>query len=184
MKKISTVGPLALIVLAAGPIAGAAPAKEPASLCTGSEEVVFTCAQGGKIISLCAPLAAKGQSPARLRYAAGSKGKVELEITQADHPEAFSAGETAVSGGGIDYVRINNGDFAYVVYTGMSRSWSQDGWVVEAHGAPISHHICKTDATGPDVWSPVYAAKPRPAADNQAFQPPSWVGASPPKPKR
>lgn len=152
-------------------------------MCNATEEVVFSCAQDGKIISLCAPLAANGQSPAHLRYVSGAKGKVELEIAQAAHPEAFSAGETAVSGGGIDYVRIKNGDFAYVVYTGMSRSWSQDGWIVEAHGAPVSHHICKADATGPDVWSPVYAAKLPQASDNQAFQPPEWTGAAPPKPR-
>jgi len=146
------------------------------SMCAKNEEVVFGCAQGAKLISLCATATPNG--PTKLRYVYGAKGKPELEITD---PAAFSAGITGLSGGGIDFVRVKTADFAYVVYTGESPGWSQDGWVIEHNGAPISHHVCKRGATGPDVWGPVYAAKLPQAPDDQAFNPPGWTGAKPSK---
>lgn len=170
----------ALSALVAPSLAVAKPAPSaPPSMCAPAEEVVFDCAQGRKVISLCAAQAPNGQGRTQLRYVSGTPGKIELDIAQAAHPEAFTAGETGLSGGGIDYVRVKNGDFAYVVYTGMTPGWSQDGWIVESKGNAISHHICKGGATGPDVWGPVYKAKLKTASDDQSFQPPEWVGAAP-----
>ncbi len=168
----------ALILAATTALAVSRPAPVPTirSLCAPAEEVVFDCAQGAKIISLCATADAKG--PTHLRYVYGAKGKTELEISD---PAAFTSGITPLSGGGIDYVRVTNGDYSYVVYTGQTRGWSQDGWIVEHKGDQISHHVCKRDATGPDVWGPVYAAKLKPAPDAHDFSPPDWTGAAPAK---
>lgn len=143
--------------------------------------MVFGCAQGGKIVSLCAAPVASGSKQTRLRYLSGSPQKLDLEITQAAHPEAFTAGVAALAGGGIDYVRVRNGDYAYVVYTGQTSSWSQDGWIVETRNAAVSHHICKQVATGEQVWGPVYSAKLPQASDGTTFRPPDWTGASPPR---
>ena len=171
--------PLLLTAALSVLVPGLALAKPAPSLCTAAEEVVFDCAQGHKIVSLCAAPVPNGQGRTQLRYVYGAPGKVELEIAQAAHAQAFSAGETGLSGGGIDYVRVTNGDFAYVVYTGMSTGWSQDGWIVESKGGAVSHHICKGGATGPDAWGPVYKAKLATASDDQSFQPPEWVGTAP-----
>ena len=154
------------------------PAKAPPSLCTTSEKVVFGCAQGRRIISLCAMPSAKRPGTIQLRYAFGTPNKIELEISQASFPNAFFSGLTSISGGGIDYVRVQNGTIGYVLYTGMRRGWAQDGWVVEDHGEPISHHICKTVATGNDVWGPVYDAKLAKSLGSN-FLPPEWVGNAP-----
>lgn len=156
----------------------------PPSLCSATEEVVFGCAQGGKLISLCAASATGARGRTRLRYLYGTRARIELDVSQAKHPDAFSSGVAALSGGGIDFVRVRNGDFAYVVYTGLTPGWSQDGWIVEAHGAPISHHICKRVATGADAWAPVYAAKLPSAPDSESFSPPDWVGSAPQGPAR
>ena len=179
MKTLSVLLTAALSVLGTPSLALAKPAAAPAAMCAAAEEIVFDCAQGRKVISLCAAQVPNGQGRTQLRYVSGTPGKVELEISQAAHPEAFTAGETGLSGGGIDYVRVKNGDFAYVVYTGMTPGWSQDGWIVESKGTAISHHVCKGGATGPDVWGPVYKAKLAKASDDQSFQPPEWVGAAP-----
>ena len=179
MKTSPVLLTAALSAMAGPGFAHAKPAAAPASMCAAAEEVVFSCAQDRKIISLCAAQVPNGQGRTQLRYASGTSGKIELDIAQAAHPEAFTAGETGLSGGGIDYVRVRNGDFAYVVYTGMTPGWSQDGWIVESKGTAISHHICKGGATGPDVWAPVYKAKLAKATDDQSFQPPQWVGTAP-----
>jgi len=181
MKRIVLgAGMTTALILAAGTSLAAgrpAPAAAAASLCATGEEVVFDCAQGAKIISLCAA-ASKSQGPTRLRYAYGAKGRIELDVSD---PAAFTSGITALSGGGIDYVRVTHGDYAYVVYTGQSRSWSQDGWIVEHKGDAISHHVCRRGATGPDVWGPVYAAKLKAAPDADTFSPPEWTGGAPAK---
>jgi hypothetical protein len=176
---LSAAGMLALVVDGAatgGPVSTA----RPPSLCAASEEVVFGCAQDHKLVSLCA--SAIGRGATQLRYVYGTKDKVELEVSQATRPDAFSSGGAGLSGGGVDFVRVRNGGFAYVIYTGMTPGWSQDGWIVEAGGSPISHHICRREATGKNVWGPVYAAKLRRASDDLRFRPPDWVGAAPPKP--
>lgn len=181
MQKPPTLLAFAL-AMTLGPATFAAPAHvpaTPASLCTASEEVVFGCAQGRKLVSLCAALAASGRT--QLRYVYGTKAKLDLEISQSALPDAFSSGVAGLSGGGIDYVRVRNGDFSYVIYTGMTPGWSQEGWIVEAKSAPVSHHICKRIATGANVWGPVYAAKLPKAGDAQRFRPPEWTGAAPPR---
>jgi hypothetical protein len=145
------------------------------SLCAATEETVFGCAQGQKIISLCAAPAVNG-GRSRLRYAYGAPGKIEMEVSQ---PDAFTSGTTGLAGGGIDYVRVRNGAFSYIVYTGLTPHWAQDGWVVESNGSPISHHICRGGATGPNVWAPVYAARLSADPGSDTFSPPEWVGAAP-----
>ncbi len=187
MVRLSALGSLvtvALIIDGGVAIGGSAPVARPPSLCLAREEVVFGCAQGHKVISLCATPAADGRQGAQLRYVYGMQSKVELEISQATRPDAFMSGVSGLSGGGIDYVRVKSGDFAYVVYTGLTPGWSQDGWIVEAHGSAVSHHICKRVATGERVWGPVYAAKLPRAPDSSTFRPPEWVGAAPPRSAR
>lgn len=179
LSAFMAAGALALVIGGGIAVSEPAPAPRPASLCAAKEEVVFGCAQGHKLISLCASPAANGRT--ELRYVYGTQSKIELEVSQSKRPEAFSSGVSALAGGGIDFVRVRNGDFAYVVYTGMTPGWYQDGWIVEAHGSPISHHICKRVATGEKVWGPVYAAKLPRAADSVTFSPPEWVGAAPPR---
>jgi hypothetical protein len=169
---------LAATALLCCAVQAAASAATPPSLCAANEEVVFACAQGQDIISLCAVPAAYGSAQTQLRYVYGKQRKIKLEVSQAAHPEAFTSGVAGLAGGGIDFVRVRNGDFAYVVYTGLSPGWSQDGWIVEAHGSPISHHICKRVATGEKVWGPVYAAKLPRANDSASFRPPDWIGAA------
>jgi len=150
------------------------------SLCAATEDTVFGCAQGQKIISLSATPAVDG-GRARLRYVYGTQAKIELEVSR---PDAFTSGITALSGGGIDYVRVRNDEFSYVVYTAMAHEWSQDGWIVESNGSPISHHICRGGATGPNVWSPVYAARLPKAPDSDTFSLPPWLGTAPRPPAR
>ena len=168
----------AAILVGEGTAALANPASStrPPSLCTPREEVVFGCAQGHKVISLCADTES-GRT--RLRYVYGTQSKIELEVSQAARPDAFTSGVAGLAGGGIDFVRVRNGDFAYVVYTGLTPGWEQDGWIVEAHGSAITHHICKRAATGSKVWGPVYSAKLPRASDSRVFLPPAWVGAAP-----
>lgn len=181
LSALVSAAALALVIDGDVAIGAPAPTLRPPSLCAASEEVVFGCAQGRKVISLCSAPEPNGRGRTRLRYVYGTQSKIELEVSQAAHPDAFTSGIAALPGGGIDFVRVRNGDFAYVVYTGLTPGWSQDGWIVEAHGAAVSHHICKRVATGKDVWAPVYAAKLPTAPDSLSFRPPDWVGAAPPR---
>lgn len=180
LSALVTARMLALVIGGGVSVGEPAPAPRPPSLCAANEEVVFGCAQGHKVVSLCAAPAATGGGRTQLRYVYGTQSKIELEIPQATHPGAFTSGVAGLSGGGIDFVRVRNGDFAYVVYTGMTPGWSQDGWIVETRGSPVSHHICKRVATGENVWGSVYAAKLAIAPDSATFRPPEWVGAAPP----
>ncbi len=182
MRAFATIIAVALLSFgaeSAPPLAVAASARPP-SLCAEVEEVVFGCRQGGKTVSLCAAPIARSSKQTQLRYVFGSPQKIELEIDQSSHPSAFTSGVSGLAGGGIDFVRVENGDYSYVVYTGETPGWAQDGWIVEQHGTAVSHHICKRVATGQQVWAPVYAAKLSSSRDNVTFAPPDWVGASPP----
>lgn len=107
-------------------LAGSATARvtpAPASLCTSSERVAFTCRAGAKIISLCA-------SGDVLRYRFGKPGKTELTYPTGATParSAFRFSSAAYSGGGEARVRFSNGAYDYLLYTAMiAGSWNPDG---------------------------------------------------------
>jgi hypothetical protein len=150
----------ALLVLTAFAMPLPASAKNT-SLCAPDETVIFSCALGKKIASLCASSdlsATRGY----LYYAYGKPGAIEFSAPQKSIAarQNLARGSIAYSGGGADYVRILNGGFAYVVYSGIGKGWEQEGVVVQKDGQTISSHICPAtvSALGPDGWQPVYGA--------------------------
>jgi hypothetical protein len=164
MRKLD--GTLASALLAAITFATPLPAvAKSTSLCAPGETVVFSCALGKKIASLCASKdlsAAKGY----LYYAYGKPGALELSAPEKSIAarQNLARGSIAYSGGGADYVRILNGGFAYVIYSGIGKDWEQEGMVVQKDGQTISSHICPAtvSALGPDGWQPVYGANLKP----------------------
>jgi hypothetical protein len=143
------------------------------SLCAPDEAVIFSCALGKKTASLCASKdlsATKGY----LYYAYGKPGALDLSAPEKaiTARQNLTRGSIAYSGGGTDYVRIQNGAFSYIVYSGIGKGWEQEGVVVQKDGKTISSHICPASmsALGPNGWQPVYGANLKP--DTSDFEVP------------
>ena len=123
--------------------AGAASAAEP-SLCGVGETVLFTCAVGHKVVSVCG-----GDGKATYDY--GTPGKIEMSS------QALQMAERMFSGGGETQISLTNGAYSYIVYDKTVRtSFSSDGHndpdstsglVVLKGGKTISAKTCGTDAT-------------------------------------
>ena len=169
-KDVAAAGSMtAFLLVAASATAG--------SLCAKGETAVFDCHLGQKVAELCA---SSDLTPTggRLYYIYGRPGAIELRLPNANDRASrpFAEGVLGFSGGGADYVRIKNGRFAYVVYSGFAPGWAQDGLVVERDGKRISSQICQGSAMGANAWQAVYTAKlPK---DNQGFDMPDVTRAS------
>jgi hypothetical protein len=120
------------------------------TLCAAGETVLYSCATGSKLVSVCTPA---GTAAPSLSYRFGKLGSQPEMIlggaTGADNPAIYGRTE-AFAGGGGAWIRFRNGEVAYVVYAGVGRwgangeSATKEGVVVERRGATIAHLRCDT----------------------------------------
>jgi hypothetical protein len=143
------------MVVAASSIAAAPAAKtDRNSLCDNTEQVVFSCAAGAKLISVCGAHPATSGIP-YLQYRFGKPGmSPELVLPAARvRPSRAATGENVgYSGGGASWLRFRNGATSYVVYTGIGR-WGdngetlvKEGVAVERSGRLVTHISCSNEA--------------------------------------
>lgn len=50
------------------------------------------------------------------------------------------------AGGGGAYLRLLNGGYSYVLYTGIGRGWEKEGLALEKNGHLIKNFECKSSA--------------------------------------
>jgi hypothetical protein len=124
------------LVTGAVPTAAAAPA---ASWCRPGETDLYTCDAGAKRVSVCVSPGASAQA-GRLVYRFGSAaaGQPELELPRAPTaPGRTATGESAAfAGGGGVWLRFAQGQFGYVVYSGVGR-WGRNGATETREGVQV-----------------------------------------------
>jgi hypothetical protein len=126
------------LVVSAKIIEAPALLSTPASQCAANESIVFNCAAGSKLISVCAA-AGTSADTGYLQYRFGKPGmKPELTLPASKTPPNKSVtGESMpFAGGGGSWLRFRNGTNAYVVYTGIGR-WGKNGAPAEKQGVVI-----------------------------------------------
>lgn len=150
-----------------------AAAATAGGFCQAGETVVFGCSiASGKWVNVCADARPK---PARLQYRFGAPGKPELLLPAggaSPDPTVYGRSES-YSGGGAAWLGFRNGDYRYVVYTGIGR-WGPNGETreragvaVEKSGRTVAHFACTSavrSVLGPD-WYPQHGFDPGGAAE-------------------
>ena len=88
-----------------------------ASLCSPTEEVVFSCSSTTKTISLCAS-SDLSSSSGYMQYRLGTKAEIDLVFPEARvHPRGhFSQSSVSYSSGASSYLSFVNGHFRYLLY--------------------------------------------------------------------
>jgi hypothetical protein len=112
-------------------------ADEP-SLCQPHEEVYFSCAIGGKIMSVCASGNISPDS-GYVQYRFGRNEKIELEFTSKPYPPRKSFSISDISEGNLRFthLKFSSGSYHYVVYQG-----SPSGIYVKKKEKVISNRVC------------------------------------------
>lgn len=136
-------------------LAGAAPAVGAgASLCTAGETVVFSCGAGKtKTVSVCASPDLT-RTEGYMQYRFGMPGKTPGLVYPATkaHPGSYFLSRTvAYAGGGAAYLKFTNGEYTYVVFTGIGRGWEKEGVAVENAGTDGAEKVAYLPCRG--EWS-------------------------------
>jgi len=157
-------------LLAALALLLAKPAMAAATLCQPREKVVFACTTGKKLVSVCASEGLKPGAGA-MYYRFGTKDKIELAFPEAPTmPAKFaSVGSLMYSGGGATYLRLQNGGYHYVAYSGMGKGWDKQGVAVEKGGKIVANLLCK-DLAGGDLESMGFFEKAGIPEDKSGFE--------------
>ena len=184
-KKTRTVA----LVVGAKPIAAdpaPAPKSDPTpapksvaqtSFCTSTEDVVFSCRTGAKMVSVCA---SKDSGPARgyLQYRFGKpdpSDPLELVLPEAKVPPAKAANgaNEGYAGGGGSWLRFFNRPATYTVYSGIG-NWGpkgekriKEGLLVERDGKQVANLACTSKPIG--VMSPDWYEKQGVVRASQQF---------------
>lgn len=119
-----------------------------ATLCTTSEQVVFSCSTGKKLVSLCASPNLKADT-GTMTYRVGNVGQpLEMQYPDAGvrSQTAFKQGTLTYARGGVVFVSFERGDYRYVVFSGSGHGWTNEGVVVEKAGKRIAHLACVGNA--------------------------------------
>ena len=106
------------------------PAFPSETLCSSSEEVVFSCQiQRGKTVSVCA--SSSNQRTAIIAYRFGTAKKIELELTADTSHESPSIEHNGTMGTrAFEYfVRFKSGEYTYTVLT----RWDGCPWPGQTH---------------------------------------------------
>ncbi len=126
------------------------------SQCTAHEKVIFSCATGPKIVSICASQSFPGPASS-LQYRFGPKGAPELALPKDGASRAgVSAGSIAYSRGGGAYLSFANSGTRYVVYSVVMNGGADQaqGLVVQKGEKVLANLTCKkgslTDNLQPD----------------------------------
>ncbi len=161
----------ALLAAALAMASSASAADDRPSLCQSSETAIFSCALGGKIVSLCATPDLDATT-GMMTYRFGRRGAVELaHPEQSTHPSmAFVAGIDSSERG--DYVRFSRGGFTYTIYAlvGTQSRNETDGLLITRGKTILRDLKCKDFAMGDGAWRLMYRAR-LPADEPQSIRP-------------
>lgn len=139
-KQTSAAAPTAAVATPA--LSTAVRPKVPVdSHCAKGETIVFACAAGKKLISVCG-------TAGGLQYRFGPKGASELNWP--DNPaqkNLVTHGSIMLAGGGGDYLRFTKGQTAYIIYSASTKSADKEGVAVEKDGKVIANVACSQPAT-------------------------------------
>lgn len=135
------------------------------SFCSSTEQVIFSCRTGAKLVSVCASKNA-GRNKGYLQYRFGepdSTAPLEMMLPEDQVIPGKSANGDLVpyAGGGASWLRFNKGQYSYVIYTGIGR-WGpkgetreKQGLLVERSGKRIANLKCShvpISELGPDLF--------------------------------
>jgi hypothetical protein len=172
MRK-SAARAFALLLFAAPPPPGRA-ASAP-TLCETGETVVFSCATGARVASVCASNYISKTS-GYLQYRFGQKDKVEMSypLATAKPAELFESGTLIYSGGGGAWLRFSNGPFRYSIFSAIGK-WGPKGQPAEAAGvfvekdgrnvANLPCHGAAAGELGPDFFEKIGLKEAPPDAE-------------------
>lgn len=161
MKRIFVLS-LGIFVLTGNAVAATA----EASLCEADETVVFSCPTGkGKFVAICAsPALTAAEGYMQYRFGAPGKTPDLVYPKTRDHPRThFLSGRMAFSGGGAAHLKFTNGEYTYVLFTGIGRGWEKEGVAVESaeknEEEKIAYLPCQDKPIIGDEFAPEFARK-------------------------
>ncbi|HYD12970.1 MAG TPA: hypothetical protein VEC11_08995 [Allosphingosinicella sp.] len=123
----------------------------PGSLCATNEVVIFHCAVGRKMLSVCG-----GRRPMpHAQYRFGTPGDIELAFPGPDQ-SGLSWAREAYSGGGALQIGFSNGGYDYAVYSrtvrtgfrGRNNPHFSDGIMVRRGGRLLANRSCTSEVRG------------------------------------
>ncbi len=134
--------------------------NQGASLCKNQEEPIFACTlKKRRAVAVCASQPPGGPG-GYLQYRFGKPGNLEINVpdraASSNWREQFKAKRLWYSAGGGNYLRVDRGPYAYVVYSAFGRWGEKYGVMVWKDGAMVAHHACAGPALsrlGPDLQS-------------------------------
>lgn len=113
--------------------------------CASSEQRIFGCKTARKSIAVCG-VDDVADASRRYEYRFGTPSHAELVVAarvEDSPPHAISRGELMFSPGGGAYLRFQNGDTDYVVYSAISSKWGEaEGVVVQRGGRSLPGAKC------------------------------------------
>ena len=130
----------------------------PQTQCTANERVIFSCAIGSKIVSVCAS-SDLGQHVGSLSYRFGPPGRPEFSYPPTgEWRQVVKAGRWVFAGGGGAWLAFDRPPFRYMVYSAVGRGWREkQGLAVEKNGRMLTNLRCRgepvADELGPDFFT-------------------------------
>jgi len=144
-------------LLALSPLAASAAASK--YLCHADEQVIFGCAVGKRMVSLCASPKV-GRDAGYVQYRFGTLARLELTYPTSLEPpaEKFHISTTGYSGGGAARLRFSIAGFDYVLFDSVVRTnftpgepnnpAFSAGIATVRDGKVVSRHKCTDNDTG------------------------------------
>lgn len=135
----------------------ACPAAAGSTHCSPSEQTVFSCAIGAKIVSLCAS-ADLSSAAGAIQYRFGPVDRPEIAYPPAGSwRDLVRSGRWIFAGGGGAWLAFHKPPFRYIVYTAIGRGWGQKaGIAVEENGRRLTNLPCTgtpVSELGPDFFA-------------------------------
>lgn len=128
------------------------------SLCSGNEEIVFSCSHDNKTVSLCST---KNLSPSSgsITYRFGTKNKIELEYpsSKTTPADAFKAHFESWAKGSGSEISFVSGKYKYVVYNrkAVYEAVEHDnggGVRIYKNEQPVKDMWCKQSSIQDNMW--------------------------------
>lgn len=86
-------------------------------------------------------------------YRYGKNSNIEMALPKNGNRTQVKYANLSFSGGGGEYYRFINGDYSYVVYTGVGRGWERDEVVVFKGEKKLKTISCKSSFSSNTSWS-------------------------------
>lgn len=159
MRAVKASGCFAISLIAATSWAAASPAP---TLCNADELVIFSCATGARVASICASKSLS-KTDGYMQYRFGRNENVELSYPElgAKSVDIYTSGTMMFSGGGGAWLRFKKGPFSYTIFTATGK-WGSSGSplgvggvAVQKDGKEFANFRCRADPTseiGPDLF--------------------------------